>query len=92
MYRARMLMHWVGFILLGVAGCRHPPELKPQPQPEVLASPGTADQRYTLPCSYPAETLANDPFKAGLNKDGVVPAGAKRGGNMGPANMGGPGG
>jgi len=84
-------MHWIGIILLAAAGCKPLPDLKPPPQPEVLASPGTNDNRYAQPASYPADTLANDPFKAGL-KDGITPAGAKRGGNMGPANMGGPGG
>jgi hypothetical protein len=93
MYRALIAMHWVGIILLASAGCKTQPDLKPPPQPEVLASPGPNDNRYVQPASYPPDTLANDPFKAGLN--GITPANAKRGGaggSMGPANMGGPGG
>ena len=70
--RMAMLLYGVGFFMLGVLGCKHPPELKPPPTPEVLASPGDADKRYTLPCSYPSDVMG-DP--KGLN-NGVVPLAA----------------
>jgi hypothetical protein len=75
-----------GLILAGLLGCKHPPELKPPEQAEVLACPGDKDKRYEMPCSYPPEVLATDPNK----KDGILPAGGKNGAgtSMSPASMG----
>ena len=73
--RMAMLLCGAGIMMLGVLGCKHPPELKPPPTPEVLASPGDNDKRYTLPCSYPGDVM--DP--KGMN-NGITPVGGKRGG------------
>ncbi len=84
--RMAMLLCGAGIVMLGVLGCKHPPELKPPPSPEILASPGDDDKRYTLPCSYPSDVMG-DP--KGLNS-GITPAG-KRGGGTGGGAMGGTG-
>ena len=90
MRHTRKVLVWAGMLLAGVLGCKHPPELKPPEQPEVLAAPGENDKRYQLPPDYPPEVLASDPSK---KQDGLTPAGGKRGGGMGAGGgMGGPGG
>jgi hypothetical protein len=68
------LVRSCGIALLASVGCIHTqPNLKPPPEPEVLASPGENDKRYCQPCVYPPETLANDPYKAQLRSDGSLP-------------------
>jgi hypothetical protein len=84
----RSLLRVCGLALLGAAGCVHtPPNLKPPPEPEVLASPDDKDKRYCLPCTYPAEVLANDPYKAALRSDGSIPQQQKK---ATPPGFGGP--
>jgi hypothetical protein len=91
MHGKRTALYLAGMVLGAVFGCKHPPDLKPPEQPEVLASPGDKDKRYELPCNYPADVLASDPNK---KQDGILPASGKRGGG-GQNSMGmtaGPGG
>jgi hypothetical protein len=88
--RKMRVLYVVATVLLAALGCKHPPELKPPPQPEVLASPGVNDKRYAQPCSYPGDVLT-DPTK-GAMKDSVVPAAGKRPPTMSGTGMMGPGG
>jgi hypothetical protein len=86
MRQTRKLLHGTILLFLGLAGCRHQPELKPPEQPEVLAMPSDKDKRYAQPCSYPSEVLASDPSK---KADGLMPAAAKNGPSAGISPAGG---
>jgi hypothetical protein len=63
----------LGAIALGVLGCRsQQPNLKPPEEPEVLATPGPDDKRYSEPSQYPPDVLANDPIKKSLNQQNPI--------------------
>jgi hypothetical protein len=70
----RLLLRGLGLVLLGTVGCIHAqPDLKPPPQPDVLACPAAGDKRYCEPCNYPPDQLASDPIKKALQNDGTIP-------------------
>jgi hypothetical protein len=87
------LLLGLGTILVALAGCRTQPDLKPPPEPEVLATPGPNDKRYQEPFNYPPEQLASDPVKRsmqGVNQatSGTRPPGGSMGGMGGMPGMG----
>jgi hypothetical protein len=72
------VLRWLAIALVGFLGCKTQPELKPEPKPEVLASPGLNDKRYDKPCCYPPDVLANDPIKRSMKDEGLLPAAGTR--------------
>jgi hypothetical protein len=82
----RSLWHWLGTVLLVVAGCRTPiaEQLKPGKQPDNYALPPEDDPRYSEPYKYTKDP--NDPSLAPSSK-GSGPGGP----GMGPRGRGSPG-
>jgi hypothetical protein len=73
--------HWLGSLLLILAGCRHStPDLRPPPQPDDYALPSEDEKRYAQPYQYPKNN--NDPSLAPSSRGG--------GGLGTPGAMGGP--
>jgi hypothetical protein len=87
----RSLWHWLGTVLLVVAGCRTtPPELKPPQQPDDYSLPAEDDPRYNQPYKYTQDP--NDPSLGPSHKSsgsGNAPGMGPRGGR-GPMGPGGP--
>lgn len=79
-------------VLLAVWGCRTPqPNLKPTPQPEVLAMP-PAEERFNMPM-YPRQAFKDrdDPTKrfSPVDASGIMPArGSMAGGSPGMPGTG----
>lgn len=71
---------------LGAPGCHTPPELKPELPAEFVLPPEN-DPRFSMPQSYPKETLNTGPLKR------FTSPGQQAGSPMrGPGRMGGAGG
>jgi hypothetical protein len=92
MRHSRILPSLAGMLLLGVLGCKHPPELKPPERPEVLDM--ASDKRFDQQPRFPTSELNNDPLKTKqsdvMQAKGKGPGGG--GMSMGGAPPGGGGG
>ncbi len=92
----RRLWHWLGTVLLIVAGCRTTaPDLKPQNQPDDYSLPAEDDPRYSQPYKYsknPSDpSLAPSSSRSGSGGGGSPGMGPRAGrGPMG--GLGGPSG
>jgi hypothetical protein len=89
----RSLWHWLGAVLLVVAGCKSTPELKPENQPEDYSLPAEDDPRYNQPYKYtknPSDpSLAPSRMNSGPGGGpGMGPRGGR--GPMGPGAPGAP--
>ncbi len=70
--RARMLLGWLGLVLLSGIGCdttRN--QIKPPVRPEEFRDPPINDARYVEPVRYPKGTLNQD-----IPRPEIVPAAA----------------
>ena len=85
--------HWLGVVVLLLAGCRTPmPDIKPPPQPDDFTLP-PEEKRYSQPYEYSKDP--NDPSLAPSRRNsGATPGapGMSGGGPRGgPASYGNPG-
>lgn len=65
-------LHWLVGLLLVVAGCKSPPELKPPKQPDDYRLPPANDDRFSKPLTYPKDRFEQDFFKARQQEQDTV--------------------